>query len=322
MTTNINTILGWFKTGKKPTQTQFWASWQSFWHKDEMIPQSSITNLVSTLDAKVEKSQFETHKSDKIAHADLFETKEDKAQKGLADGYAPLDSFAKLTSQYLDIVNDLVSGGSNSLLSAEQGVVLQNQIKSINILLASDNINLDTLQKIVNAIEAVQVLLSTILVNDLTTGGTTKALTAEMGKTLKVLIDSLTTIISEKEPLITGGETGQYYDYNKTWQSIPTVDISGKQDIVNQIEVGTSQPAQVSWQGKTVIFTASCTITIPVSLIDSYIFNGITLPGVTINWVITTPNIWLFGTPSATTEKQIFTLTKRGSTNSILLLGV
>ncbi|WP_409415938.1 hypothetical protein [Flavobacterium sp. PS2] len=287
-----------------------------------MIPQSSITNLVSTLDAKVETDQFEAHKTDKSAHTTLFEAKEDKAQKGFADGYAPLDSFAKLASQYLDIVNDLVSGGSTSLLSAEQGVVLQNQIKSINILLASDNINLDTLQKIADAIKAVQVSLSTILVNDLITGGTTKALTAEMGKTLKVLIDSLTTIISGKEPLITGGETGQYYDYNKTWQSIPTVDISGKQDIVNQIEVGTSQPAQASWQGKTVIFTASCTITIPASLIDSYIFNGITLPGVTINWVITTPNIWLFGTPSATTEKQIFTLTKRGSTNSILLLGV
>lgn len=52
MATNINTILSWFKTGKKPTQKQFWASWQSFWHKDEAIPQSSITNLISVLDSK------------------------------------------------------------------------------------------------------------------------------------------------------------------------------------------------------------------------------------------------------------------------------
>jgi hypothetical protein len=56
MATSINTILGWFKTGNKPTQRQFWDSWQSFWHKDEAIPQSSINNLVSTLDTKADKS--------------------------------------------------------------------------------------------------------------------------------------------------------------------------------------------------------------------------------------------------------------------------
>jgi hypothetical protein len=49
MITNINIILGWFKTGKKPTQKQFWDSWQSFWHKDEQIPQASITNLINTI---------------------------------------------------------------------------------------------------------------------------------------------------------------------------------------------------------------------------------------------------------------------------------
>jgi hypothetical protein len=322
MITNINTILGWFRTGKKPTQVQFWASWQSFWHKDEMIPQSSIDGLTNVLNAKVETAQFEAHKTDKSAHNGLFEAKEDKTQKGVANGYAPLNEFTKLATQYLDIVNDLVTGGSTSLLSAEQGKVLKAKIDTIGIILASDDVNLDTVQELVEAIKTIQTSLGAILVNDLTTGGTTKALTAEMGKTLKVLIDSLTTIISGKEPLITGGLAGQYYDYNKTWQFIPTTDISGKQDIANQIEVETSQPAQASWHGKTVVFTTSCTITIPASLIDSYIFNGITLPGVTVNWVITTPNIWLFGTPLATTEKQIFTLMKRGSTNSILLLGV
>jgi hypothetical protein len=185
MATNINTILGWFTTGKKPTQKQFWASWQSFWHKDEAIPQNSITNLVSALDAKAEKSQFDAHKIDKTAHADLFETKEDKNKKGIASGYAPLDSFTKLASQYLNIVNDLTTGGSTELLSAEQGKILKGQVDAINALLASDNVNLDTVQELVDAIETVQASLSSILVNDLTTGGITKALTAEMGKLLQ-----------------------------------------------------------------------------------------------------------------------------------------
>jgi hypothetical protein len=100
------------------------------------------------------------------------------------------------------------------------------------------------------------------------------------------------------------------------------INLSAKQDIANQIEVGTSQDAQSTWHGKTVIFTTSCTITIPASLVDSYVFNGITLTGVTITWAITSPKTWLFGTPTVTAEKQIFTLTQRGATNSILLLGV
>jgi hypothetical protein len=87
-----------------------------------------------------------------------------------------------------------------------------------------------------------------------------------------------------------------------------------------QIEVGTSQNAQAIWNGATVIFTANCTITIPASLTASYIFNGMTLSGVTVTWAITSPHTWGFGTPTPTIEKQIFTLTKRGNTNSILLL--
>ncbi len=68
-----------------------------------------------------------------------------------------------------------------------EGLILpiQNQIDGINTLLASDNINLDTIQEIVDAIENVESYLATILVNDLTTGGVTKALTAEMGKVLQ-----------------------------------------------------------------------------------------------------------------------------------------
>lgn len=100
------------------------------------------------------------------------------------------------------------------------------------------------------------------------------------------------------------------------------IDLSNKQDIANQIEVGTSQTIPSSWHGKTILFTTSCTITVPASLPASFIFNGITLPGVSVTWAITTPHTWLFGTPSVTTEKQIFTFTKRGNTNSILLLGV
>ncbi|RTY93256.1 hypothetical protein EKM01_03915 [Flavobacterium sp. RSP46] len=206
---NLAQIYDWFMTGKKPTQAQFWASWGSFWNKEEPIPQSSISGLTSVLNAKTENDQFNAHKTDAVAHATLFSAKEDKTKKGVANGYAPLNEFAKIASDYLVIVNDLVTGGVTSLASAETVKTLKTQINAINVLLTSDNLNLDTVQELVDAIENVQTSLSTILVNDLTTGGTTKALTAEMGKTLKGLIDGLTTNKVDKvagERLINEGE--------------------------------------------------------------------------------------------------------------------
>lgn len=56
MATPINTILNWFLTGKKPTQAQFHAAWQSFWHKDETIPVEKVENLQTLLDNKADKA--------------------------------------------------------------------------------------------------------------------------------------------------------------------------------------------------------------------------------------------------------------------------
>lgn len=181
----LNTIKKWFKTGLKPSQDQFWDTWDSFRHKYEKVPIQDIEELENKLDTKAEKSQLEEHTSDNAAHAELFSAKEDKSQKGLAGGYVPLDEFSKIAYQYLNVINNLTAGGENSILSAEQGVILQNQIDSINTLLSSDNVDLDTIQKIVDVVEQIQMSLGTILVNDLTTGGVTKALTAEMGKLLE-----------------------------------------------------------------------------------------------------------------------------------------
>jgi hypothetical protein len=42
---NLTTIKNLFKTGLKPTQQQFWDTWDSFWHKDEMIPIAKIEGI-------------------------------------------------------------------------------------------------------------------------------------------------------------------------------------------------------------------------------------------------------------------------------------
>lgn len=126
---------------------------------------------------------------------------------------------------------------------------------------------------------------------------------------------------NEQDFILKPNEIAQF-TYNISIGRIEYVGLTGFQEISNQIEVSGNQTISNLWHGKTVIFTSSGTLTVPASLLPSFIFNGITLPSVTITLAITTPKTWLFGTPIPITEKQIFTLTQRGSTNSIMLLPV
>jgi hypothetical protein len=41
----LNTIKNWFRTGLKPTQAQFWDTWDSFRHKNEKIPVKDIQGI-------------------------------------------------------------------------------------------------------------------------------------------------------------------------------------------------------------------------------------------------------------------------------------
>ena len=87
---------------------------------------------------------------------------------------------------------------------------VQLEIDAIQAILASDDINLDTLQEIIAAIKDIDTYLSTILVNDLTSGGTTKALTAEMGKTLKLALDALALVVADKQATLTDTNFGTF----------------------------------------------------------------------------------------------------------------
>jgi hypothetical protein len=183
--TGLNTIKNWFKTGLKPTQTQFWDTWDSFWHKEDRIPVTQIDGVDNLLDQKANKSIVDNHLTDSGAHSSLFLSKEDISKKGQPNGYAPLNATKKIPSENLEIINNLIDGGETSLLSAEMGKLLRSQILNIQNLLHSNDVTLDSVQELVDAIKNVEFALTTILVNDLTSGGITKALTAEMGKYLQ-----------------------------------------------------------------------------------------------------------------------------------------
>jgi hypothetical protein len=67
-----NTIKNWFKTGLKPTQAQFWATWDSFWHKEEKIPITAIDDIENILNAKAEAEVLTHHLTDANTHPQLL----------------------------------------------------------------------------------------------------------------------------------------------------------------------------------------------------------------------------------------------------------
>lgn len=56
---NKETIKGWFTTGSKPTEKQFWGWMDSFFHKEEKIPMESVEGMSKALEGKVDASALE-----------------------------------------------------------------------------------------------------------------------------------------------------------------------------------------------------------------------------------------------------------------------
>ena len=121
---SLTTIKNWFKTGLKPTQQQFWSTWDSFWHKDSAIPASSIENLNTLLGGKADKQALD-HKVDKVTGKGLSEENFTNAEKqklaGLSQiwelvssGYTRLKDFAKSIQIKGLIIGDAPTSATDS----------------------------------------------------------------------------------------------------------------------------------------------------------------------------------------------------------------
>lgn len=84
------TLKSWFSKGKKPLASQFAAWIDSFWHKDEKIPISSVDGLSDELISKAEKGNVQelvaSSVKDYIGTNTLFERAEEV--KSIPDDYA------------------------------------------------------------------------------------------------------------------------------------------------------------------------------------------------------------------------------------------
>ena len=107
----------------------------------------------------------------------LDEKKVDKvvtpASVYVTEGSKPLSEFAMKA----DIINDLITGGTDKALSAEQGKALEG--KKVDKIDTPDSVYTTNGSK-----PLAEFVVDTDIINDLTTGGTDKALSAEQGKVL------------------------------------------------------------------------------------------------------------------------------------------
>lgn len=78
----------------------------------------------------------------------------------------------------VDIINDLTTGGTDKALSAEQGKVLDE--KKVDKVVTPDSVYVTEGSKLLS-----EFAMKADIINDLTTGGTDKALSAEQGKALE-----------------------------------------------------------------------------------------------------------------------------------------
>lgn len=116
-----------------------------------------------------------------------------------------------------DVVNNLTDTATDAPLSANQGKVLKDLIDSINTLLTSDNIDLDTLQEVVDYIETNRTNLESLGISNIT--GLQTALDAkqntESGKGLSQ--EDFTTILKNK---LDGIASEAEVNVNANWTAV------------------------------------------------------------------------------------------------------
>lgn len=129
MITPISTLKRWFTNFKKPTQEQFWAWLDSYWHKSEKIPMDTIDGLENAIRGTASADQLRNHLTDSQAHQELFATKVDKeAGKGLSSNdYTNEEKRTNQANAKKRVVNLTVTGDVDKIitLTFADGTALQ-----------------------------------------------------------------------------------------------------------------------------------------------------------------------------------------------------
>jgi len=121
---------------------------------------------------------------------------------------------------HADVVNNVTSTGTDVPLSAAQGKVLKDLIDAINTLLTSDNTNLDSLQEVVDFIEANKSTLDSLSISNI--AGLQAALDAkqatETGKGLSAN-DFTTALLTKLNGIAASAEVNVQANFNEASSS-------------------------------------------------------------------------------------------------------
>lgn len=107
----LNTLKAWFETGDKPTQSNFWDWLDSYWHKSETIPQSSVDGLEDAL------TGFATMNDIAALKAINLTTFSSSASLNIPAG--TIAHVVRVKSTSAITFNLGTSGGGNQILDAE-----------------------------------------------------------------------------------------------------------------------------------------------------------------------------------------------------------
>ena len=119
MITPISSLKRWFANFKKPTQEQFWAWLDSYWHKSEKIPMDTIDGLENAIRGTASADQLRNHLTDSQAHQELFATKVDKeAGKTLtSNDYTNEEKRTNQANAKKRVVNLTVTGDVDKIIT-------------------------------------------------------------------------------------------------------------------------------------------------------------------------------------------------------------
>lgn len=158
MAVPLTTIFSWFEKGDTPTQDQFQQTFSSFRHLEEKIKIDEVAGLPEAFQKTLSAETFTNHLNDESAHnsvlaklnasnltpANIDQWKE-KLKINLA---ATIDGAGETgnvyTKQQIGEIVNMFQAKDNEMLEA---------IETINELLASDDVNLDKIQEIVDYIK-------------------------------------------------------------------------------------------------------------------------------------------------------------------------
>ena len=121
--TEKNILQNWFVTGAKPTQEQFWAWQESYWHKSESIPVEMVQGLGDILGNKADTDQLKNKvnlDTSNLTNEHVLAWKKALGVGELPTNIATIDEGSKIGSVYTKTkVDELLENSGKNIGNAD-----------------------------------------------------------------------------------------------------------------------------------------------------------------------------------------------------------